>query len=81
MLRTRDLLPSYFSLSLHHGLLKKFGEVNDELVAAMQGWNCMDDLARRDLLLDIGTEELSHLEVGPGERRAAFRASEKKALS
>jgi Mn-containing catalase len=29
----------------------------------IQGWNCVDDLARRDLLLDIGTEELSHLEV------------------
>jgi len=37
------------------------------LAAAMQytiqGWNCVDDLARRDLLLDIGTEELSHLEI------------------
>ncbi len=29
----------------------------------IQGWNCVDDLGRRDLLLDIGTEELSHLEV------------------
>jgi Mn-containing catalase len=29
----------------------------------IQGWNCVDDLARRDLLLDIGTEELSHLEI------------------
>jgi Mn-containing catalase len=29
----------------------------------VQGWNCVDDLGRRDLLLDIGTEELSHLEV------------------
>jgi Manganese containing catalase len=28
-----------------------------------QGWNCIDDLGRPDLLLDIGTEELSHLEV------------------
>jgi Mn-containing catalase len=29
----------------------------------IQGWSCADDLARRDLLLDIGTEELSHLEI------------------
>jgi Mn-containing catalase len=48
-------------------LLEQFGGANGELAAAMQytvqGWNCQDDLARRDLLLDIGTEELSHLEV------------------
>src|ERR1700727_2089230 len=48
-------------------LLEQFGGANGELAAAMQytiqGWNCVDDLARRDLLLDIGTEEPSHLEV------------------
>ncbi len=48
-------------------LLEQFGGANGELAAAMQytiqGWSCVDDLARRDLLLDIGTEELSHLEV------------------
>src|SRR5258707_12416369 len=48
-------------------LLEQFGGANGELAAAMQytlqGWNCADDLGRRDLLMDIGTEELSHLEV------------------
>ena len=48
-------------------LLEQFGGANGELAAAMQytvqGWNCADDIGRRDLLLDIGTEELSHLEV------------------
>jgi Mn-containing catalase len=48
-------------------LLEQFGGANGELAAAMQytvqGWNCVDDLERRDLLLDIGTEELSHLEI------------------
>jgi Mn-containing catalase len=48
-------------------LLEQFGGANGELAAAMQytiqGWNCVDDIARRDLLLDIGAEELSHLEV------------------
>src|SRR5246500_4170870 len=48
-------------------LLEQFGGANGELAAAMQytiqGWNCVDDLARRDLFLDIGTEELSHLEI------------------
>lgn len=48
-------------------LLEQFGGANGELAAAMQytiqGWNCVDDVERRDLLLDIGTEELSHLEI------------------
>jgi Mn-containing catalase len=47
-------------------LLEQFGGANGELAAAMQysiqGLNC-DDLERKDLLMDIGTEELSHLEV------------------
>ena len=47
-------------------LLEQFGGENGELAAAMQysiqGINC-DDPERKDLLMDIGTEELSHLEV------------------
>src|SRR5881392_3201206 len=46
--------------------LEQFGGANGELAAAMQysiqGLNC-DDPERKDLLMDIGTEELSHLEV------------------
>src|SRR5438874_757029 len=47
-------------------LLEQFGGANGELAAAMQysiqGLNCPDP-ARKDLLMDIGTEELSHLEI------------------
>jgi Mn-containing catalase len=47
-------------------LLEQFGGANGELAAAMQysiqGLNC-EDPARKDLLMDIGTEELSHLEI------------------
>ena len=47
-------------------LLEQFGGANGELAAAMQysvqGMNC-DDPERKDLLMDIGTEELSHLEI------------------
>jgi Mn-containing catalase len=47
-------------------LLEQFGGANGELAAAMQysiqGLNC-DDPARKDLLMDIGTEEMSHLEI------------------
>ena len=47
-------------------LLEQFGGANGELAAAMQysvqGLNC-DDPQRKDMLMDIGTEELSHLEI------------------
>lgn len=47
-------------------LLEQFGGANGELAAAMQysiqGLNCAD-LKLKDLLMDIGTEELSHLEI------------------
>jgi Mn-containing catalase len=47
-------------------LLEQFGGANGELAAAVQysiqGLNC-DDPERKDLLMDVGTEELSHLEV------------------
>lgn len=47
-------------------LLEQFGGSNGELAAALQysvqGLNC-DDPERKDLLMDIGTEELSHLEI------------------
>ena len=47
-------------------LLEQFGGANGELAAALQysvqGLNC-EDMKRKDLLMDIGTEELSHLEI------------------
>jgi Mn-containing catalase len=47
-------------------LLEQFGGANGELAAAMQysvqGIN-WDDPGIKDLLMDIGTEEFSHLEV------------------
>ncbi len=47
-------------------LLEQFGGANGELAAAMQysvqGLNC-EDVKLKDLLMDIGTEELSHLEI------------------
>src|SRR3954451_3484919 len=47
-------------------LLEQFGGANGELAAAMQysiqGLNC-DDPDRKDLLMDIRTEELSNIEI------------------
>ena len=55
-------------IHLRQHVLEQFGGANGELAAAMQysiqGLNC--ETERKDLLMDIGTEELSHLEiVGP----------------
>ena len=57
-------------------LLEQFGGANGELAAAMQysiqGLNC-DDVERKDLLMDIGTEELSHLEIVGALARLHFK--------
>ena len=47
-------------------LLEQFGGANGELAAAMRYFTqglAEDDAGRKDLLLDIATEELSHLEI------------------
>ena len=45
-------------------LLEQFGGANGELAAAMQySVQGLNYAARKDLLMDIGTEELSHLEI------------------
>lgn len=62
-------------------LLEQFGGANGELVAAMQytiqGWNC-EDPERRDMLMDIGTEEISHLEVVGALIRMHLKPMKKK---
>jgi len=62
-------------------LLEQFGGANGELAAAMQysvqGLNC-EDKARKDLLMDIGTEELSHLEVVGTLARMHLKPMKKK---
>ena len=62
-------------------LLEQFGGANGELAAAMQytiqGWSC-DDPQRKDLLMDIGTEEISHLEVVGALIRMHFKPMKKE---
>ena len=62
-------------------LLEQFGGANGELAAAMQysiqGLNC-EDMARKDLLMDIGTEELSHLEIIGTLARMHLKPAKKK---
>jgi Mn-containing catalase len=65
-------------------LLEQFGGANGELAAAMQysvqGINC-DDPDRKDLLMDIGTEELSHLEVIGVLTRMHLRPMKRKRIA
>jgi len=62
-------------------LLEQFGGANGELAAAMQysvqGINC-DHPGLKDLLLDIGMEELSHLEVIGTLARMHLRRTKQK---
>jgi len=62
-------------------LLEQFGGANGELAAAMQysvqGLNC-DDPERKDMLMDIGTEELSHLEVVGALARLHLRQTKRR---
>jgi manganese catalase len=62
-------------------LLEQFGGANGELAAAMQysiqGLNC-EDPDRKDMLMDIGTEELSHLEVVGTLARLHLKPMKKK---
>ncbi len=55
-------------------LLEQFGGANGELAAAMQysihGLNC-DDPGLKDLLMDIVTAELSHLESSDAGKAAS----------
>ena len=62
-------------------LLEQFGGANGELAAALQysiqGLNC-DDPERKDLLMDIGTEEFSHLEIVGTLARMHLKPMKKK---
>src|SRR6266404_1278317 len=65
-------------------LLEQFGGANGELAAALQysiqGLNC-EDPDRQDLLMDIGTEELSHLEIVATLARMHLKPMKKSATA
>jgi Mn-containing catalase len=41
----------------------QFGEISVMMQYLFQGWNCRADQKYRDMLLDIGTEEIAHVEM------------------
>src|SRR4028119_399309 len=41
----------------------QFGEMSVMMQYLFQGWNCRGPQKYRDMLLDIGTEEIAHVEM------------------
>lgn len=41
----------------------QFGEISVMMQYLFQGWNCRADQKYRDMILDIGTEEIAHVEM------------------
>ncbi|RFU62755.1 manganese catalase family protein [Bacillus sp. V59.32b] len=62
-----DAVPSRpdpaFARKLQEILGGQFGEMTVMMQYLMQGWNCRAEQKYRDLLLDTGTEEISHVEI------------------
>lgn len=52
-----------FAKKLQEILGGQFGEISVALQYLFQGWNSRADAKYRDLLMDVGTEELAHVEM------------------
>lgn len=52
-----------FARLLQEVLGGQFGEISVMMQYLFQGWNCRGDAKWRDMLLDIGTEEIAHVEM------------------
>ncbi len=52
-----------YAKKLQEVLGGQFGEITVAMQYLFQGWNCRGNEKYRDMLLDIGTEELAHVEM------------------
>jgi Mn-containing catalase len=52
-----------FAKKLQEVLGGQFGEITVMMQYLFQGWNCRGPMKYRDMLLDIGTEEIAHVEM------------------
>lgn len=52
-----------FARKLQEVLGGQFGEMTVMMQYLFQGWNCRGPMKYRDMLLDIGTEEMAHVEM------------------
>src|SRR4051794_27817256 len=52
-----------FAKRLQEVIGGQFGEISVMMQYLFQGWNCRGPAKYRDMLLDIGTEEIAHVEM------------------
>jgi Mn-containing catalase len=52
-----------YAKKLQEVLGGQFGEISVMIQYLFQGWNCRGEQKYRDMLLDIGTEEIAHVEM------------------
>jgi Mn-containing catalase len=52
-----------YAKHLQEALGGQFGEISVMMQYLFQGWNCRGPAKYRDMLLDIGTEEIAHVEM------------------
>ena len=52
-----------FAKMLQEPLGGQWGEISVMMTYLFQGWNCRGPQKYRDMLLDIGTEEIAHVEM------------------
>src|SRR5919202_979258 len=52
-----------YAKQLQEVLGGQFGEISVMMQYLFQGWNCRGPAKYRDMLLDIGTEEIAHVEM------------------
>src|SRR3954466_15094604 len=52
-----------YARRLQEGLGGQFGEMTVMMAYLFQGWNCRGPQKYRDMLLDIATEEIGHVEM------------------
>ena len=52
-----------YARKLQEVLGGQWGEISVMMTYLFQGWNCRGPEKYRDMLLDIGTEEISHVEM------------------
>jgi Mn-containing catalase len=60
---TPDKPDPIFARRLQEVLGGQFGEITVMMQYLFQGWNCRGPMKYRDMLLDIGTEEMAHVEM------------------
>lgn len=58
-----DRADPVYAKQLQEVLGGQWGEISVMMTYLFQGWNCRAPAKYRDMILDIGTEEIAHVEM------------------